>query len=91
MASSGPLLLLLPLTFILFIKRCHDFERSGWLSLVMLIPLAGLIFFLIPGTQGGNTYGFKPPNRWYHWTIVIGAIVLGLTAFVAYFVYLDTL
>lgn len=54
---------LVVLYFMLTIQRCHDFDKTGWLSLLALIPLVGLIFFFWPGTLGGNTYGARtPPN-----------------------------
>ena len=39
------------------IKRCHDFDKSGWFSLLMLVPLVNLAFIFWPGTQGGNRFG----------------------------------
>lgn len=49
--------------FMLTIQRCHDFNVSGWLSLLMLVPLANLIFIIIPGTEGPNRFGGPtPPN-----------------------------
>jgi len=49
--------------FMLTIQRCHDFNTTGWLSLLVLIPLVNLIFWIIPGTDGPNNYGAKtPPN-----------------------------
>ena len=48
---------------LLTIQRCHDFNMSGWLSLLILIPLANLIFLVIPGTDGPNRFGGPtPPN-----------------------------
>jgi uncharacterized membrane protein YhaH (DUF805 family) len=42
-------------------KRFHDLGKSGWLSLVLFIPLFGLIaiiFLLVaPGDDYGNRYG----------------------------------
>ena len=53
----------LVVAFMITIQRCHDFNTTGWLSLLMLIPLANLIFILIPGTDGPNNYGAPtPPN-----------------------------
>jgi len=48
------------------IKRAHDFNASGWLSILSLVPFLGtLIFAVIPGTQGPNNYGAAPPpNTW---------------------------
>jgi uncharacterized membrane protein YhaH (DUF805 family) len=49
--------------FMLTIQRCHDFNTTGWLSLLVLVPLVNLIFWFIPGTDGENNYGAKtPPN-----------------------------
>jgi len=51
------------LGFMLTIQRCHDFNTTGWLSLLVLVPLVNLIFWFIPGTDGENNYGAKtPPN-----------------------------
>lgn len=50
--------------FMLTIQRCHDFNASGWLSLLVLVPLANLIFLFIPGTDGPNRFGPPtPPNN----------------------------
>lgn len=55
------------------IKRCHDFNASGWLALLLLVPLAQLVFWFIPGTKGSNQYGPPPtPNTAL---IVFGGIV----------------
>ena len=65
---------LLPLIIALFpliggifmgIKRLHDLNRSGWWSLLILIPyLNFVIYFLllgfIKGTDGENRYGADP-------------------------------
>ncbi|MEA3192219.1 MAG: hypothetical protein QOD26_552 [Betaproteobacteria bacterium] len=49
--------------FMLTIQRCHDFNATGWLSLLVLVPLVNLIFWFIPGTDGENQYGARtPPN-----------------------------
>ena len=48
-------------TVLLTIQRCHDCDWSGWLSVLMIVPLLNFIFFLIPGTKGDNRYGASPP------------------------------
>ncbi len=58
----------------LTIQRCHDFNMTGWLSLLMLVPLASLIFYLISGTKGNNQYGLQPPPN--STAIQIGAFLL---------------
>ena len=59
-------------SFMVAIQRCHDFNSSGWLSLLILIPLVSLIFLFIPGTQGENNYGAPPPPN------SVGNIILAL-------------
>jgi uncharacterized membrane protein YhaH (DUF805 family) len=65
------------------IRRCHDFNASGWLVLLFLIPLVNLIFLLFmlfkPGTEGANSYG--PPRvtpGWEKVVGIIGAVLIGL-------------
>ena len=51
------------LGIMLTIQRCHDFNMSGWLSLLLIVPIANLIFLFIPGTDGPNRFGAPtPPN-----------------------------
>ena len=50
------------------IQRSHDFNTSGWLSLITFIPLAPLLFWFIPGTHGSNRFGNQPePNSTGVW------------------------
>ena len=55
---------------LLTIQRSHDMNVTGWLCLISLIPLAALVFWLVPGTQGENNYGKPPPPN------TMGAVVL---------------
>ena len=45
-------------------RRLHDIGKSGWMQLVMLIPLVGVIWLIIlwatDGTAGENEYGVNP-------------------------------
>ena len=41
-------------------QRCHDINLSAWYSLLSLIPLASIYFYLAPGTQTYNLYGRQP-------------------------------
>lgn len=47
--------------FVLCIKRFHDLNLSGWLSILTLVPYINLIVFAIlflkKGTEGHNKYG----------------------------------
>ena len=51
---------LLLLVVRLTIQRCHDFNASGGFALLALIPFANIIFALIPGNNGLNSYGEAP-------------------------------
>jgi uncharacterized membrane protein YhaH (DUF805 family) len=57
------LLALIP-TVIVYIKRFHDRDKSGWWVLISLIPVIGAIWILVElgflkGTPGPNRFG--PP------------------------------
>jgi len=43
------------------IQRSHDMDWSGWTVLLMIIPLAGLIWMFKSGSKSSNTYGNPPP------------------------------
>jgi uncharacterized membrane protein YhaH (DUF805 family) len=48
------------------VRRLHDTNRSGWWLLLGLVPFLGiviLIFMLLPGTPGTNTYGADPKGQ----------------------------
>ena len=55
---------------LLTIQRSHDMNVTGWLCLISLIPLAALVFWVVPGTRGENDYGKQPPPN------TMGAVVL---------------
>jgi uncharacterized membrane protein YhaH (DUF805 family) len=64
----------------LTIQRCHDFDVSGWLSLLLIVPVAPLLFWIIPGTKGTNRFGAPtPPNS-------TGVVVLALILPILFFV-----
>lgn len=49
------------------IRRLNDFNVTGWLCLLTLVPIINIVFsfvlWFIPGTQGENQYGLPPkPN-----------------------------
>lgn len=42
------------------VRRLHDTDKSGWMILLGLIPLANLwllVLYLTPGNTGDNNYG----------------------------------
>lgn len=77
----------------LTIKRCHDFDTTGWLSLLILIPLVNLVFMLIPGTNGPNRFGRKTAPNGSTGVILIaifvGIVVIGILAAIAIPAYQD--
>lgn len=46
------------------VRRLHDVGKSGWFLLILLIPIIGVIWFLIlmvtDGNPGENKYGPNP-------------------------------
>ncbi len=62
------------------IRRFHDFNASGWWTLLMLVPvvnfITGLVLLFKPGTVGPNDFG--PPRITRSWEKVIGYIAIGL-------------
>ena len=53
------------MSILLMVKRLHDTNKSGWLSLVMLIPIISIFFsfylWFMPGSGEKNSYGNPPP------------------------------
>lgn len=58
-------------SFAVLMKRWHDRDRSGWLLILMFIPLVNILFNLwmmievwfLKGTDGSNKYGPDPLDR----------------------------
>lgn len=79
-------LLLLPLAFYTTIiyprRRLHDSNLSGWLAILMFIPLINVLFsfylMFARGNDDVNQYGYPPrPNRTIHY---IAAIIMPIFA-----------
>lgn len=79
--------------FLLAIQRAHDFNQTGWLSVLVLVPLVSLIFWFIPGTKDENQYGPPPPPNTAGAIalacIFPGIFVLGILAAIALPAYQD--
>jgi uncharacterized membrane protein YhaH (DUF805 family) len=67
-AGGGPAVLTLLAVLALFlptlaagVRRLHDTDRSGWMMLIMLVPLVGpiilIVFLCQHGTEGPNRFG----------------------------------
>jgi len=70
------------------IRRSHDMGWSGWMSVLALIPLVGLVWLFKGGTPGANAYGAPPPPNTVGVKIaafgVFGAVVVfGIVAAIA--------
>jgi uncharacterized membrane protein YhaH (DUF805 family) len=66
------------MNFAVMVKRCHDRNKSGWFSLLALIPYVGFFWWVIDlgileGHHGPNQYGPDPQNRPPRGTAVPGA------------------
>ena len=69
------------IVILLSIQRAHDMDSTGWLSLIIFVPLAALVFWFVPGTRGENRYGKPPPPN------TGGAIVLACLPIPLVFVF----
>lgn len=77
--------------FILSIKRLHDRNHSGWLSLLNMVPIVNLVFWfyliLAPGSLSANQYGTKRETAtWetvFAWIYLIVLSFAGLGLFFA--------
>jgi uncharacterized membrane protein YhaH (DUF805 family) len=58
------LVLLVWIAICVTVKRLHDIDASGWLSIpVVLIPIALILVGSFLGTVGPNQYGHDPLER----------------------------
>ncbi len=75
--------LVMSVVFVLFIiRRLHDFDATGWWTVLLFVPLVNVIFALVlilkAGTAGANRYG--PPRLTRGWEMVLGYIAIGFWA-----------
>lgn len=83
-------------SFIFTIRRLHDRDHSGWLSLVIFIPIINFFFILYlifaPGTQGSNNFGApritKTWEKFLGWMYVL-IFPLGILAAISIPAYQD--
>lgn len=85
MLTGGLILLLLYsyLIIIFMIRRLHDLNQSGWMSLLLLIPMLNLLFslylVLARGTPHANNYGVVPHTAFWEklcaWLIIVLFII----------------
>jgi uncharacterized membrane protein YhaH (DUF805 family) len=75
---------------IFMIRRLHDLNWSGWLSVLTVVPLANLIIAIpclfFRGTSGPNNYGPPPkPNKTHVAiaTVFVLVFVIGIVAAIA--------
>ena len=58
---------LLPPACAVSVRRMHDIDRAGWWALILFVPLAGLLAWIVyasrDGTDGPNRYGVDPKGR----------------------------
>ena len=51
-------------SFAVCVRRLHDLGKSGWMTLIVLIPLLGVIWLLVlmcsDSQPGGNKWGQNP-------------------------------
>lgn len=78
---------LIAITIRLTIQRCHDFNKSGWAAIFAVIPFANIIYALIPGNSGLNSYGEppEPPSTFVKTGVfLIGLLLIALFIFTVF-------
>ncbi len=98
----GLLLLVAYLVFLYFIviigiRRLHDLNRTGWLCLLLIVPLVNIIFGLYMlfarGTDGANDYGLphetQPWEKFCAWLSILLIPALGVLAAISIPAYQD--
>lgn len=78
-------LAMIVISMILLIQRLHDLNHTGWMCLLMFVPLINMLFVIYVifarGTQGRNNYGLQPPpNRTWNWILGLAGPILGIIA-----------
>jgi len=68
----------------LTVQRCHDFNKKGYWAIFSLIPLANIIYALIPGTNGLNSYGEVPVPEGRLLKTIFYILLIALAALVIY-------
>lgn len=90
-----PLLVLalafLVITSMFIVQRLHDLDLTGWLCLLMFIPLVNLVFGLYvlfaPGSKGPNGYGPPPPPNTLAIKVTAGVLIfLTVAGFVVFLI-----
>ncbi len=71
------------ISFVYLVRRLHDLDKTGWMSLLMLVPLVNLFFGLYllfaAGSPGRNQFGLLPaPNSRALMVLFWGALALNL-------------
>lgn len=75
---------------IFLIRRLHDLNWSGWLSVLTVVPIANLVIAIaclfIRGSVGPNNYGPPPrPNKTHNVlaAVFVVLMVIGMTGIIA--------
>ncbi|AZB99930.1 DUF805 domain-containing protein [Acinetobacter pittii] len=87
-------LFLIYLNVVLVVRRLHDLNKSGWMGLLLFIPVVQFFFMiyllLASGTAGPNQYGPSRPSTFIEklmaWFILF-AILISLISTAGFFYY----
>jgi heme/copper-type cytochrome/quinol oxidase subunit 2 len=81
------------MSIMLTIQRSHDFNMTGWFSLLVFVPFANLLFWFVPGTDGANRFGAKTQPNSTGVTVALWIVpvvfVIGIVAAVSIPAYQD--
>ena len=74
--------------FIMSIRRLHDLDRSGWWSLLIVIPFASFVLLALPGSKGNNRFG--PPPRANSKAVKLSAFFIPAAMYLLFFALKDS-
>lgn len=72
---------------IFLIHRLHDRDHSGWLALLILVPVVNILFALYvlfaPGNNGSNSFGQPRPTKGWETVLAVLYIVVFIVGILA--------
>ncbi|ENV10251.1 MULTISPECIES: DUF805 domain-containing protein [Acinetobacter] len=87
-------IIFLYLSFVFIIRRLHDRNLSGWLSLLYIVPFLNILFmiylFCVKGTEATNNFGpvrttagWEKILGWIYILLIVASLVIAIVTVIA--------